>query len=378
MKRVLVYILALMAASSCIYPYTQELETPENPIVVIEGDILSGGTTVVKLSYMKNLNTSSKYKSVSFPSGKAWVEDENGGVYQMNGFEVGTEAYSLIIPTDAIPEGLKVRLVVIADGETYSSEWLESRKPPVIESVSFSADEADVHVAATISEGENSTGYLAVTYDETWEFHADWGCLYEFNMASGDVEPLMSGYPYYYCWKSASTTDYTLIDCTETGGGGVTDYPVLTFSRFNNRNHKRYSINVHARTLSEEEYRYRKTLADNSDIGGDLFSPNPGEIGGNLSCESTPGTRVLGYVTACQVVSKRVYLSSQYLLPRITNYDFVIPADEDERWSYYNKGWRPVDMMSVDGEVGVAWGPLRCINCIEAGGTQTRPDFWED
>ena len=70
-------------------------------------------------------------------------------------------------------------------------------------------------------------------------------------------------------------------------------------------------------------------------------------------------------------------MSSQYLLPSRNYYDFVIPSFE-ERAKYYEMGWHPVDDMMIDGINGVAWGPMRCMDCIAAGGTQERPDFWED
>ena len=377
MKKILSYILAAAVVSACIYPYEQKLEETERPIIAVEGDILPGGTTVVYLSYLQSLYASTSHRPVTYPSGTAWVEDDAGGKYPATSFELTQTSYSLIIPTQGVPSGHKVRLVLSLDGETFVSDWLESRKPPVMKDIVFSADENQVYVAATIGEGEVPTGYLAVTYEETWRFHADYGCMYEINPVSWTVLPLMNGYPNYYCWMSAKNINYTLIDCSENGGAGVTEYVVQKFSRYNNRNHERYSIKVDARVLSEEEYRFRKNIENNSEISGDLFTPNPGELAGNLRCESNPDVRILGYVSASEVSSMRKYLSSQYLLPRLVYYAFVIPEPEEYE-SYYYKGWRPVDIMTVDDKVGIAWGPLRCIDCVEAGGTKTRPDFWED
>jgi len=376
MKKALSLLVILASVQACIYSYDVDLEQDDRSVVVVEGDILLGGTTVVNLSYMQPVNTSSQYRRTSFPSGTAWVEDEDGTRYPSTGFSMSSTAYSLIIPTEDAPADRKYRLVVEADGDTFVSDWQDNRKAPVIKDIRFYADDQDVHVTASIDEGEDGTGLLAVNFEETWRFHADYGCMYELNLVTWEYTPLMSGYPYYWCWKSRSSLEYTLIDCSDLAGG-VTDYPFWSFSRYDNRNHERYSIKVNARTISEEEYRYRKNLADNSALSGDLFTPNPGELTGNIRCESRPELRVLGFVTSCEVTSKRVYLSSQYLLSRPGSYDFVIPKQE-ERETYYNKGWYPVDDMSVDGEVGVAWGPLRCINCIAAGGTQTKPDFWED
>ena len=77
---------------------------------------------------------------------------------------------------------------------------------------------------------------------------------------------------------------------------GVSGYPLLSFPRTDNRNHRRYCVNVKARTLSPKTYRFLKNLQDISSGGDNLFTPEPGEIAGNLHCESDPDRMVLGYV----------------------------------------------------------------------------------
>ena len=376
MKKTICLLAILAAVSACVYPYSPELEQEDRSILVVEGDILLGGPTVVNLRYLQPLNTSSQYYKTTYPSGTAWVEDESGNRYPSTSLSLTETALSLIIPTESAPTDRRYRLVVEADGETYVSDWLENLKAPTIKDIRFHADDETVYVTTSLEEAEGGNGLMAVNFDETWRFHADYGCMYSLNTNTWEISPLMSGYPYYWCWKSVTNLDYVLIDGTEFPNG-VTDYPIWAFSRYHNRNHERYSIEVQARSLSEEEYRYRKTMVDNSETGGDLFSPNPGELTGNLRCESNPETRVLGYVSACEVSSKRAYLSSVYLLRQVAYYDFVIPDKEDWK-TYYERGWYPVDDMNVDDQFGIAWGPLRCINCIAAGGTQERPDFWED
>jgi len=47
---------------------------------------------------------------------------------------------------------------------------------------------------------------------------------------------------------------------------------------------------------------------------------------------------------------------------------------------YYEAGYRPLEYTETprEGEGNYGWGPAQCFDCVAAGGTLTRPDFWED
>ena len=378
MKKSLIIIASLFVLASCVYPYEATLKGTEQDIVVLEGSIVVGGVSTVKISKMRPIDTDSFIPGKT--KGTAWVEDDQGGRYNSS----STEASNLInIPMENARSGRKYRMMATVEGETYASDWMDIVPPPVIEDVTFSSSNrsTDVIVGVTLNGGEAATGYIGLTYEETWEFHTDYLCRYELDTTRWRVYERTTEYPNYWCWANAASTDMTLVDYTQISGDRIVEFPLHSFPRTSGRNHKKYSIKVNAVTLPAATYRYLKNLQDITQGSGSLFSPNPGEMASNIICESNPDLSVLGYVTTSLSTSKRAFLDSRYYTPLMppTNYLFISENFRED----YEYGYYPVDLMILprgeNGEdvEGVYWGPLRCIDCIEAGGTKEKPDFWE-
>jgi hypothetical protein len=135
-----------------------------------------------------------------------------------------------------------------------------------------------------------------------------------------------------------------------------------------------------ASTISKETYRFLRNLDENTDGGDNLFTPNPGEIAGNLRCESNPDKTVLGYALFSRAVKKRAYLDRRYYIsvpktplfyPLADQYGLLLdagylPLDENE------EGYDPTQ----EGPYG--WGDRNCYDCTWSGGTLEKPDYWSE
>ena len=150
-----------------------------------------------------------------------------------------------------------------------------------------------------------------------------------------------------------------------------------SFPRTDSRNHRKYSILVKAFALSREAYDFNRQLEEMSEIGGDLFTPDPGALPSNVVCESNPEKKAMGMVLAGTVCSKRTFFTSTYYIQRAPVADFVDVASADYEYYYNELNYRPIQKVSGDNGYFNGWGPHRCINCVEAGGTLEKPDFWE-
>ena len=382
MKKTLSYLAILMAAVSCVYPYESALEGTQEDIMAFEGDIVVGGVSTIKISKVNSF--ADEWYNPYDKKGVAWIEDDQGGIFRSldpgpaNQFTIHTES--------AVPDR-KYRMKAEVEGETYVSDWLKVLSPPLIEDiyVSQASDKVNVQVSVTMRGGDDATGYIGFTYEETWRFHTDYIGMYDLDTLRWVENKRDTPYPNYWCWKTESSKGMELLDFTEIGGNRVLRYPVLYFPRTDSRNHERYSIMLTAVTLPKETYRYLKNLDQISEGNNSLFSPNPGEMTSNIMCESDPGRTVLGYVTAFRYTSFRTFVNTKrflsYQVPT-TNYLFI-PENRGEFKEDYENGTYPVAYMSLprgeNGEdvAGIYWGPLRCIDCVAAGGTLEKPDFWQ-
>ena len=402
MRKILTLLAVSLCAAACIYPYTPELEEAPEGVLTVDGNISIGDVSTVRLGSLRSLWKSEKTAALPDLQGaKVWVEDDAGtrypGALDLSGSAthsdiVFPEPLDLYIPsptfivhTEAAPADRQYRLCIEALGATFASEWSEIAPAPVIRKIEFLCGENEdrVTVAVSVDGGDNGTGYLQLSYDETWEFHADYYPTFTVDTNSWAILPgTPAGYENYWCWRSTDNHVIYPVDYSGMAEKGITAWPLTRFMRTDNRNHRRYCIRVKAKTLNEASYRFLKNLEQNTDGGDNLFTPTPGEIAGNLRCESDPERMVLGYVTIGRTVSKRAFLDSRYHRDHAPSLSGIIyPTDANYSTAYY-QGYLPLfpnDNWDRDpaeeGEYG--WGSRRCYDCVAAGGTRVKPDFWD-
>ena len=392
MRKILSLLAFALNAAACIYPYKPDLEEAPEGILAVDGNICLGDVSSVRLSTLSSLwYTENTPARPTLIRAKVWVEDDAGNTYPGNlAPDASADVYSprFDVHTENAPEGRRYRLCVDALDAQYASQWSEAVSTPVIRKIDFLCGENDdqVTVAVSVDGGEDGTGYLQLSYDETWEFHADYMPAFVVDTETWQISPGKPvGYNEYWCWRSADNGRIYPVDYTGMAEKGVEAWPLARFARTDSRNHKRYCIRVKAKALTQESYRFLKNLEESSEGGDNLFTPNPGEIPGNLHCESDPDREVLGYVTVGRTVWKRGFMGSQFLkvkAPNDRNLNYLL-EDKDLYKAYYEMAWWPLVENTnpdrnpeVEGPYG--WGEARCYDCVAAGGTKEQPPYWYD
>ena len=409
MKKILSLLAVLTLATACIYPYQPDLEDAPEGILVVDGNLMVGEKSQVRIGFMSSLwpkpGQSQSGELVYYTraagtgSVRVWAEDDGGGVYEgaldMAASSAANPNTPFSIDLENAPDDRSYRVCVQAGNDRYSSDWIKPLAPPVIKNVTFgipklTTGKTDVTVSASLDGGPDATGYLLLTYEETWRFHAEYYPNYIYIPASNSVtERVYPAWDRYWCWKISDKGTQVPVDYTGMTSASLKSFPFHSFSRYDNRNHQRYSILLTARTIDKDTYMYLNHLEESTESGDNLFSPNPGEVSGNLRCENDPERMVMGYVTVARTTSVRTYLDSRYLLTRQPNlYDLAYPPQWPKisggAWwgEFYEMGYMPLvenTLPPSDADFGpYGWGPLTCYDCIAAGGTQTRPDFWEE
>lgn len=405
MRKILTLLAVSLCAAACIYPYTPDLEEAPEGVLTVEGNISIGDESTVRLGTLRPLwSSESTPQSPDLRNAKVWMEDDAGTRYPGNLDQTGSATYydvvgpgyghlynpspTFIIHTEDAPADRQYRLCIEALGSTYASEWSEIAPPPVIRKIDFLCGENDsqVTVAVSVDGGEGETGYLQLSYDETWEFHSEYFPTYVYTPASKEIQP---GTPpgfgeswFYWCWRSTDNHAVYPVDYSGMAEKGISAWPLARFPRTDSRNHRRYCIRVKAKTLNEASYRFLKNLEQNTDGGDNLFTPTPGEIAGNLRCESDPERMVLGYVTIGRTVWKRAFLDNRYYLDHAPSRAGIVFPTEANYSTVFYQGYLPLFMNdnwnrdpAEEGEYG--WGARRCYDCVAAGGTRVKPDYWD-
>ncbi|MBR1538397.1 MAG: DUF4249 domain-containing protein [Bacteroidales bacterium] len=385
---ILTLILAALLTGACVYDFTTDLAGDEG-ILVVEGDILIGDLTTIRLSRSIKLSGSDQVDRVP---GACYVEASDGTRYG-NG--------SPVIDTRNADPLLEYRLLIETGGRRYASEWAPVLPAAPIDSLSFSisADRTTMTVEVS-THGSAENRYYRWIAEETWEYHAPFQASHYFvqsgRMLNGEraardtVAQYENGENSYFCWSSALVKDVMVASTDQLSENRLVRQPLYRMNCYEERISYYYSVLLKQECISETAYRYWTMLDRNStDVGG-LFSPEPYEMRGNVFNEDDPSEMVLGYISVSSPASTRYFIqSSKMMFPKThrSDYDFEPVYVQKTEWRNYYRSGYDVYMIHTDEAAGSGiesaddyefdWLPARCVKCwLSGSGSKAKPDWW--
>lgn len=369
----LIAFLGLLLAS-CVNEFVPDISGDYTSLLVIEGDILSEGTSVFYVGETTSLGAQSmdaaspnrvEYIAVV---GEDGYESEPGVQIDYNTFHVETAS---------LDENKRYAVRVITTAHHYQSEFTAPLATPPIDSITYEQKEdfGDVDFRLS-SDGGDESGffYFRWAYEETWEIRMS---FYTSIFYDPYRETIYEGTPNYICWKHNNQHDI-LVASTETyTGHKLVNYKLFTRNPAEEARFTiLYRLKVTQRRISKESYKYQQNkILLNQEMGG-LFTPQPAEIKSNVRCITDPSLKAIGYIN---------------VLKNTSDYTLYIPATEittladracrlhdygDSHLYYYNAGYRPVGG-NRKGQIEIeGWAPARCVDCVVAGGKLEKPQDW--
>lgn len=388
MKRIS-YILTMLLAVSCIYPFNPEIAQEAERRIVISGDILVGGETKISLGYVFSLEGTMKNE---YPRGRVIIENDGGQTFEEKEVIAGNHYIDL---TKAPSDKLYRLHVTLSDGKEYETPWMTVQDAPEISGFSYKAVGDQVLLLLSL-EGGSVSNHFRWDYEEVWEFHADFVPDWMYvpglperqrenpNYIYREREPAED---YYYCWSSAKSTEYGLASTEGQSANKIIDNNFLNLTCYSIKLQILYSILIKARGVSEECYGYLHNLNAISNNTGSLLSPIPSEVRGNVTCVQDPEETVYGYVEATRLSERRFFIDQNkahlYKMARDPELQLFYPAeDEDGLYNFeelYLSGNAPVKLQDgamTPSKTNMQWAPTRCSDCREAGGNKNKPDWW--
>lgn len=379
-KNILMTLLALLPLVSCVYPFS--IETPEGSgSMVIDGDILIGGISGISVSVSQPLAGENVYH---VPQCQVWVEAEDGKTY--HGISTDNALYHVDL-MNADP-GVRHKLCVknSSSGKQYESDWCEVTAAPTVERLSHRLAEDNETVELGISaHGNGKESHYRWTYTETWEYHSFYEAKFYYvpptAKSSGYIANFTDRENIYYCWTSRPSSDIMIFDTSLQSENRFEDLDFLSIPCGDNRLSVLYHIEVYVEAINEDSYRYWNNIRTNSGSSGDLLSPMPSSMRGNIHCIGNPDENVIGYVNAAYVASAEMWIDNDktgyYLVDRSSVDLPEAIAAEDWYSAYMYKNMRPVDLeVNITGGEDVTWAAANCVDCRLSGGTKEKPSYW--
>lgn len=142
-----------------------------------------------------------------------------------------------------------------------------------------------------------------------------------------------------------------------------------------------YSILVKQYAITADAYQFYQLLRVNADQLGDVLSPEPSTVTGNIECITNPGEKVLGYVSAGTVQEKRILINRYDLHSWSYNYFMTchyIGVGPSQYGYYFDTlGYLYVPIQLNQGLAGlVSETSQSCANCLTQGGVNIIPPYW--
>ena len=369
------YLIAIF--SNCVKEFTPKPQSYENLLVIDALLTDSQEPFEVRLSRSIPIDTSGFVPesgatiSLATDDGEQYnLVESNPGIYIYQGLinaQVG-KAYQIKVQTSG--------------GNQYESSFVNMRKTPAIDSVTYKYEErataglTGVQIFANTHDPSNSTNYYRWEWDETWMFYTP----YNSNIIWDDGQILPRDENINVCWKYGESTSIDISSSKNLSVDRISDYPLLYVSTESDRLQTRYSLLVKQYGLSEASYNYWKELKNVTENLGTLFDPQPSIVKGNVYNINDENEIVLGYFDAATVSEQRIFIQRNNLPPiRTPNYyaqctDSLvsrrqIPDMVRGLWllveETVNEAGFPAYVMSTE----------YCIDCTLYGSNE-RPDYW--
>ena len=395
MKKIALYLAGLLLTASCIYPFEPETP-PVDRCLVFEGNLVIGESSTMSVRLLQPLSGSIVTATDTWNiNGEARVECTDGtvinGVPRLRGSN--EVAFIFNLTNASAKEAYRVWFTDDETKKVYRSNWMKVEKAPLIERIDFVPDDKNVKVRLTLTGPTDDTRYFCWTYTEDWEIHSDFLPLYlyrygvdPYNIRGLAYEEIQGEYDKYYCWNRASSKELFVADTRDLNSRTLPARQIAEFGRTTPRCQELYCISVTAYGISADRYAYIHHMNEVSNIQGDLFSPNPSAMRGNLRCEQDSTELVLGYVGVCQTTMTRAFFEgTRYYTGRVDysvrffpNLSEPLEAESNEKGYdyFYMLGNRPLYLVADEnGDEKMQWAPRRCVDCTVKG-TKNKPSYW--
>ena len=387
LKKIYGLFVLILLTTGCISEYNANQSSTVSKILIVSGNIIANSDLTFFISESFSLN------SPDVPD-ESFVNNANLTIIGSNGYQSsaainqGKGVYRMRV--GELENDVEYGVEIQYNGDIYQSTLSKPLQTPEIDSVSMVQPEKYGAISVYVSTHDDITEskFFAWDYMEDWETVASIQTMIFLNPADNTFFTSPSA-TLYYCWKKDKSEGFVFNSSESLKENRIIDQQLFQCSSSNDRFSVLYSINVTQRAISKNAYEYyqiRKKM--NEEMGG-LFTPQPSELTGNITCITNPAKKVMGYVNVNKNTTQKRIFVYPYQITRegpipcgyVSHSDVVayIKARGITFADYYRTGMRPAgEANTIDYPeiIPIMWASSYCTECTANGGTKDKPDFW--
>jgi hypothetical protein len=371
MKRSQMILVILLAAVACRQPYDPPVVSSGVTYLVVEANLNPQGLTSILLTKSVPLERANSISPEV--NAQVTVEGKDNTIRPLA--HIGNGRYNN--SNLALTIGNEYRLhIKTVGGKEYFSEYVKARKTPVIDSIGYELESEGLRVQAHAHDATNQTRYYRWDFDETWEIRSVFPSPYIYDNTIKDIRNRI--YPdedVSVCWKYESSSTIVLANTTRLQNDIVYKAPVQFIPNGSEKLAVRYSILLRQYSLEKAAYNFYELMRKNTEDIGNIFSPQPSEIRGNISNVNDSKEYVLGYVTASTVESRRTFIQIPWRYFQDCQI-YKVPDIPDSVKFYFGPGGPYIPFAFDEPPPTWSGSSLVCVDCTLRGGNTTKPSYW--
>jgi hypothetical protein len=273
--------------------------------------------------------------------------------------------------------GTEYRLhIKTSDGKEYLSDYVKARKTPEIDSIGYEQESQGLRIQAYTHDATRQTRYYRWDFDETWEIRSPFVSSYIYDPVLKDIRNrVFPDEDVAVCWKYESSSTIVLANSVRLQDDIIYKAPVHFIANGSEKLAVRYSMLLKQYALDKEEYNFYELMKKNTEDIGNIFSPQPSEIRGNIRNIKDDKEYVLGYVTVSTVTELRKFIQIPWKFFMLCT-PYKVPNIPDSIKFYYGPGG-PLIPYAYDYPPPAYWGAEpQCVDCTRRGGSTKKPSYW--
>lgn len=376
----------LFLCASCLEPYDFAVNEESINALVVDGYVDANGEAVVVLTRALPLL---KFDHTPIETGATVsIESSDGETFSLAETKPGTYSASNLSISYQNNYTLNIRQ---SDGNVYRSSAVKIHKTPDIDTVYYATaptgDALDFRLDSRDT-NPDATGYYAYECIETYEYTSQY--FSRFKRVNGVPVLRRKGEFVDTCWHEVPVP-MTVATTRQLTENRIAGHNLTTINLKSQKISRRYSILARQRSISEEEFQYRKLLDKTTNGQGSIFSQIPGSVVSNVRNVDDPNEVVLGYFRGQEFKEKRFFVSHESL-PR--ELQLELDPEVCDLESTCPTGSKPsgpnqcveIQLLS-DSKIVITSFEFRnstvyvfstneCGDCTRKGGKTVPPDYW--
>ena len=321
MKHYYYTIFLIIVINGCIEPFEPEAAAYDSVLVV---DGLFSNSDSPSQVFLSSSFGFSEDGGMPIESAEVIIEEQDGGQFVLTEVSPGTYQTHPDILKGQI--GKSYRLVIeTPDANKFFTEWQLMKASPPIENIRHEIVDlpndnplAAITKAArffiSTSDPNNKTLYYLWTWEETYQYslrnpiyiRAD----FHGGPGGGDDEIIELGFDEFagfLCYKTEKSTEIIIATTEDFTRDAVVDMPLHAIDNNSSKFSSRYSLLARQYAISEDYFKFLRTIEETNETSGGLFDPIPNEVFGNVKSANND-IPVLGYFGVGGISKLRIFV----------------------------------------------------------------------